>query len=891
MRNYVRWIIGHRRTVLLLTAAVTAGFALQIRYLEIIVDTDRLLPQSHPYVIATNIAERLFGGRYVVVVALTPRQGNIFAHDFLSTVQALTQALARVPGATRGHTLSIANPKIKDIRGDDGGMSARAVMSKVPETPEDLEALARVVNQNPLLNGVLISEDRRTTAITVDFPTAPDGFQVLQDNIERAVAPFRDDGIDIQITGLPIYLSALEHFSDRMAFLLPLAIFVAALMHYEAFRTIQGLVLPLVTALLAVVWGLGMMIMSGLHQLDPFSNAAPILIIAVAAGHAVQILKRYYEAYHVITMSAPPGPGANRDAVVEAVTAIGPVMIAAGGIGAMSFLSLTVFGIQSIRTFGTFAACGILSALIIELTFIPAIRAMLPPPGTKATDRERTTTPWDRVVAALADLVISRRRIVFALGGILAVCATAGAARLVQNSSLRSFFAADLPLRVADSIVNDRLAGTNRLSILIEGDREDALKEPSVLKAMLATQRYLETSSMVGATVSIADFVARMNRAMHGDDPVAEVIPDSSDLVAQYLLLYSMSGDPDDFDNYVDTEYRRGVIQAFVKTDSSTFVADLDRRLSPFLKDHFGPDTTARIAGNLTATAAMNEIVVQGKFANMAAVAAVVLVMASLMFRSLVAGMLVLVPLAMVALVNFGAMGFLGIPLQVATASVAALGIGVGADYAIYLTYRLRDELRNESDLSAALRRTYATAGKASLYVASAVGGGYAVLMFSWGFKIHLWLGAMMAVAMLVSVLSTLTLYPALLLALKPNFVFRSATETGPAVALPLEATILVLLTAMVLSAGAGYAADEGVQPDAAALMQQSFTATRFKDSTVDATLLLVGSNGGTREWRATALSKLKSDGRDEMRQTRFASASNIKGTVVLSVQNKRPRR
>ena len=97
---------------------------------------------------------------------------------------------------------------------------------------------------------------------------------------------------------------------------------------------------------------------------------------------------------------------------------------------------------------------------------------------------------------------------------------------IVYDNSLRAFFTADQPMRRDDATMNERLAGTNTLYILVEGKQEDAIKEPAVLNAMLATQRELEKDPQVGATISLANFIVRMNKAMHGDDAAAATIPD-----------------------------------------------------------------------------------------------------------------------------------------------------------------------------------------------------------------------------------------------------------------------------------------------------------------------------------------------------------------------------
>ena len=114
--------------------------------------------------------------------------------------------------------------------------------------------------------------------------------------------------------------------------------------------------------------------------MDVFNSTTPILILAVATGHAVQLLKRYYEEYEALSAKGTLTPKeANREAVIRSLIKVGPVMIAAGSVAALGFFSLVVFEISTVRTFGIFTGLGILAALILELRFIPALRSALPP--------------------------------------------------------------------------------------------------------------------------------------------------------------------------------------------------------------------------------------------------------------------------------------------------------------------------------------------------------------------------------------------------------------------------------------------------------------------------------------------------------------------------------
>lgn len=889
MSKFANFIVGNRVFVVIFSLIATILFASSLRNITVIVDADELLPRDHPFVEVTERVQALFGNRYTVVIGITPKTGTVYTPEALGAVVRVTDAIAAMPGLTAGNLQSLAAPRAKDISGGAEGLRVARLLDHVPADLAEAKAVAARLAANPAYRNVLVGKDGRTAAIYAEFRKDAAGFGDLMAKIQAAIAPVRSDTIGIEVAGQPVFLAALETFSKRMAFLLPLAILLIGLIHLEAFRTVQGLVLPLVTAILAVIWSLGIMTMAGVH-LDPFNNVTPILILAVAAGHAVQVLKRYYEEYDRLMDAGATDPrAANRQAVIEALVKVGPVMIAAGGIAALSFMSLMVFDIQSIRTFGIFSGIGILSIVLIELTFTPALRAMLPHPSAREAGEERKLTVWDRVAAFLARQVSSAagRRRVFLTWGVLGMVLALGATRIVVDNSLRGFFGANLIERRDDARLNADLAGTNTFYVLVEGKTNDAIKDPAVLKAMAATQAFLETQPEIGHTLSIADMIKQINMGMKGGDLAERRLPDDPALISQYLLLYSMSGEPGDFDGLVDYPYRNAIIQAFVKTDSSAFVARLNDRIRPVIAANFPPTVKVRLGGSITTPTAMNEEMVSGKLRNIAQILVVVFVIATLLFRSPQLALLILVPLLVTALSVFGVMGLAGIPLQIATATVSALAIGIGADYAIYLTYRLREELRLRASEQEAVARAFASAGKAVMFVATAVAGGYAVLMTSVGFNIHFWLGLLIALAMVVAAGSTLTLFAALLLTVRPKVVFGAGGDEVVGVsALPQAAGGLAIALALVGGALLLPGHAQAAVPDPAALMADGLRVTKPLRSIAVGRFVLTNRAGQARVRQTTSITELKPDGINNRRVVRFSAPADIKGTAVLTIEN-----
>jgi len=154
----------------------------------------------------------------------------------------------------------------------------------------------------------------------------------------------------------------------------------------------------------------------------------------------------------------------------------------------------------------------------------------------------------------------------------------------------------------------------------------------------------------------------------------------------------------------------------------------------------------------------------------MGQIAAVIFSLSSLVFGSLAAGLLVLAPLTCAALVNLGVMGWIGSWLSFATASYTAMGVSLGADFAIYLLFRLREEVRAGASLEAAIAEALRTSGRAIFFVASAIAAGNATLLAS-DFALWRQLGGYVSLMMTTSCLATLTLVPALALLVRPRFL------------------------------------------------------------------------------------------------------------------------
>ena len=872
-RSYARRIVAHAPWVICGLLAFTVFLITRVGNLQIDMDPDLWAPQAHPYIQTTNQLERIFGGRNFTLIGIVPRDGDVYQPRVLAKIQRIQQGIEALPQAVRHNVLSVAARKVKSISGSTDGMQVRQLMETVPQTPAEMAALKAALASLPIYINSLVSADGKAAAVVADFkvdksnPNYTAIVQAIRPIIERE----RDSSVDIYLGGQPVSIAWFEFHLMKMPLFFGIALLLVMIIQYWSFRSLQGMLLPMLTAILSVIWGLGLMGLFGVHM-DPMNTTTPILVMAVAAGHGIQILKRYYEEYQRLREQQIPPREANRGAVVESLVRIGPIMLTAGLIAVITFYSLAATGIEMVKHFGVFAGSGVLGAMVLELTLIPALRALLPAPKASETDSERRTGVLDRFLQAVArNLVGGRAPWVVGTGLALLAIAAYGLTFLRVDNRLKDYHRPSSEFRIHDDILNQRFGGTNSILFLVETATPDGIKDPKVLQGIAALQGFLDRQPFVGKTQSIVDLLKRMNQAMHADQPDAYTVPPRRDLVAQYLFLYSLSGDPQDFDSFIDNDYQKAVIWTYLKSDSSAYADGLYRKAQAVIARSFPPGVTVRMGGSLPQNMATNEVVTRDKFRNMAQMVAIVFVLSALVLRSAVGGLFVVTPVLAVILANFGLMGWIGMPLDIGAATAAAMAVGIGADYEIYLLFRFREELARSGDILAATRESLRTSGKAIVFVALSIIGGYAVLQFS-GFGWYNQISTLVMATMTISAGFALFFLRALMMMFKPRFIFGTHAA-------------VVLLVLALGGSPVGHAATTA-ELSARDIMEKNFFVSKVKSLNTQATMLLINERGQTRERKNTTLSKLQPNGIDSKLLVKFTTPADIKGTAFLQVQH-----
>ncbi len=786
MRALFSLFLDLPRTVILLLLLPTLFFASFLPRLRKDNDVMNMLPQGHPIVRLTNQIEEEFGVRDSVLVGVvTEGPQGIFNSRTLELIQRLTEGLESLPEIRSGSVKGLFT--IDTIIGTEDGFEVKPLLEEVPRTPEAFRRLRARIEANRMLRGEIVSPDG-TAALILGDPEPGIDQEKLYYRLRELVssqAPTPSDRVFI--AGVPVFTGVIgTYVSQDMERMIPFVGLVIVSMLAFLLRSIRGVLLPLLVIGFGVVWAMGSMAMCGI-PIYPITTIIPVLIMALGCADGIHILNRYYEARR----ESADRPG--REIILETMDEMWQPVVMTSLTTTVGFLSLLGSEIDPLRFLGVFSAVGIMAAMVFSLAFIPASLALFESRDRRSSPSSlptRTPLPLSSpgpFQFAGKTIYIHRYPVVF-INLILLVGALAVLPALRIDSDPLRYFNPGSEIPAANDMINEKFNGIGLINVVVDGGKPDAFKSPALLERLDRLERAVKRAPDVGGTVSLADYLKLMNRAMHGDDASWEILPQTRAEISQYLLLYSFSGDPEDLERVVDDAYRTADLIVRLKTLSSNRIGRVAAAIEDRISEIFGDGgILVQVGGKAMVTYVTQQVLVKGQINSILLSLLGVLFITALMFRSLLAGVLCVLPIAIATLWNFGFMSLARLPLEPASAVTSCIGIGVGIDYAIhfiakyrYLTAHATPRSFLERDPKVVYREvtviTVSTAGKAILFNALVVVCGFLVLLVS-NFPPTRTMGILVSLNMFTCCLGALTLLPAAVNIFRPRFCCRIPWE------------------------------------------------------------------------------------------------------------------
>jgi hypothetical protein len=316
------------------------------------------------------------------------------------------------------------------------------------------------------------------------------------------------------------------------------------------------------------------------------------------------------------------------------------------------------------------------------------------------------------------------------------------------------------------SIANKEFGGTKTIDVLFKGD----IKNPAILNKMDDYETELEQMPEVGSVTSIASIIRIMSKAINDpDDPFYDTIPDTREAVAQYLELYAMSGDPEDFEDFVDFDYRHALLKIQYQAKDMKTLNRIKSRVEKLMKND---ENVSVMGGYSLVEKELSEAVGHGQIYSLIFAFVAILILLAIIFRSFFAGLLGTLPLLFTVISTFGLMAWLGIELNIVTALLSSISIGLGVDYSIHLFWRLKSEIKGGSSYPAAIQTALKTSGRGITINAFSVILGFSVLFLS-SFPYIQSFAFLIIVSLLLCLAGALVLTPAICVLTSPKFLSK----------------------------------------------------------------------------------------------------------------------
>ena len=330
------------------------------------------------------------------------------------------------------------------------------------------------------------------------------------------------------------------------------------------------------------------------------------------------------------------------------------------------------------------------------------------------------------------------------------------------------YFKTNSPIRTATSFVENRLSGVGTLDISLQATGEDAFKDPSNLKTIESIQKYVEALPGVDKSMSFVDFMKDMNKSFHDEDPSFYKIPETMNMVDQYLLLY----DSDEIEDFVNSSYDHARISVRISEHSSAIRKELLRKIEAFIGTLQNPNLKIRTTGRAVQYVNTIDALVKGQVYSLSLAAAVIGAVMMFALRSVSIGLLSLVPNLFPIILNFGIMGAFGIPLNTATALIAAVAIGIAVDDTIHFLSEYRARRTQGAEISLSVESAIITKGRAILSSSAILCIGFCVLALS-QFVPTVAFGMLSAIIMITALFGDILVLPAIIMLKRSRRVLR----------------------------------------------------------------------------------------------------------------------
>ncbi|MCH7731006.1 MAG: MMPL family transporter [Candidatus Marinimicrobia bacterium] len=751
---FISQSIRHPKQVIIFSILLTVIVGSGVRWVVIDDDIMKMLPEDIPSRVLWDEVQDEFGSIDMMFITFGKRGEFAINREILAALWDVSYALEDLPEIDE--VISIAT--LNRIDSEDGFMMVSDLQPARDLIEKEIQYIANYLERNPSIKTRVISRTGEFTNVVIRPITGVNN-NILANRVISVSDKYLTD-FEVHFGGQP-YITGLlpELIRDDVKMLMPIGLMIMILILLANLRNISAVGMVLSVIFLSGVSMMGFMgwivhwTGSSRFFFTMVNTSMPIILLTIANSDGVHILTKFLREMR------------KRKDVKESVNAtmntlMLPIFLTSLTTAA-AFSILTTTPIIPMTGYGISISFGIVWAWFLSTTYLPSLIIL----KKWKTDSKAVTHAsfLERVIHRFGRQILQHPRKVLVAGLVIVLIGVFGIFLVKVEINFITFFKPGNPIRESIEFIDKEMTGTLNLVVRTEGN----MKNPQTLNDLLAIQKYMETYPEVTTTISIADVVKQMHRVVMDDDPAYEVIPDSAGKVNNLFTLYTMSGDPEDFNALVDYNYRTGVITAMMRTVSTdriiTFVRGVEEYVRENIKGNLNPETT----GLLVIMRDFSILLIQSSLTSMIASIFVIFIIAWIFYKSYKWGLLSVIPLTSAIILNFGLMGLFKVHLNHVTAILSSIIIGVGVDFAIHYIAQFRNFSRNGVSKESISREVVDDVGYPILLDAGS-NMAFGALIFSTFLPLQ-YIGGLMVFAMVSCSLGTLTILASLMELLKEN--------------------------------------------------------------------------------------------------------------------------
>ncbi|MFP4548359.1 MAG: efflux RND transporter permease subunit [Fidelibacterota bacterium] len=747
MEKIFKTLLKFPKLVLAISLLLTIVFFVVMRQnSRMETDLDDYMPQEHPAFVYSNQAEEWFNIQDGIIIAIENKDG-IYNPVTLEKVKSLTKKLQAMEEINKDDVTSLYTAD--NIIGTEMGMDVRPFFTKIPKSQEKLTALRNNVRDNDMVYERMVNKEETVTVIIAEI--GDDTFS--QEFYHRLISLSKEyEGPEkLYVAGTPVVEGTMAYLGPRdMKRMVPIVIVVIIIVLLLVQRSIKAGIFTLLVVFFSVIWAFGLMAAVDI-PIYAVSTMIPVMLIAIGVADGIHL----YSHLHIFMNENPQAD--KKIAVFNMLKEMWKPVVMTSVTTAVGFISLLTSEVYPIKYFGIFTAFGVLMAMVFSLLLIPAGLLTFGLPRWKRKNSS-VREGENKFLNSIARMVVKHKYVTLAMTILIIALSVYGMTKVWINSSFLDKFEEDSEIVQTDAFINDNFGGTSSLNVILDSEKADAFKEPQILEAIDRLQSDVEGSlPVVGNSFSLTDYLKRMNKVMHADSAEYNIIPESNELVAQYLLLYEMSGDPENLWKVVDYNYQKANLTFQLKSDNSIALNSAITKIEEHLPALEKLGVTVNFAGSGYKALVFTDLILEGQIKSLLISLVIIVLLLSLMFKNILAGIIGAVPIMITAMISFGVMGLLNIPLSTTTALLSSIAIGIGIDYAVHFIERYKIYAAETNDPELTGQKTMQHSGRAIIFNALVVIAGFLVLLAS-VFPPNRALGALVSMNMFTSFLGTVTI-------------------------------------------------------------------------------------------------------------------------------------